>query len=134
MTAQQGDPSGRDLSARLVAGLKGVVGDDAPFVASPALRASFLVVAAITLGLWVASLVPAIQNWNNLNEDGFSFIPAFYASFTMLPVGLYLLAGAAIGRGKWAARARKALFIGLALLFIVVAFWIFQYIANNTDG
>jgi hypothetical protein len=133
MTAQQKDPGGRDLSSLLVATLKRVLGD-APFVASPALRASFLVVAAITLGLWVASLVPAIQNWNNPNEDGFSLIPAFYASFTMLPVGLYLLAGAAIGRGKWAARARKAFFIGIALLVLVIAFKILQFFANGPDG
>jgi hypothetical protein len=133
MTAQQKDPGGRDLSSLLVATLKRVLGD-APFVASPALRASFLVVAAITLGLWVASLVPAIQNWNNPNEDGFSLIPAFYASFTMLPVGLYLLAGAVIGRGKWAARARKAFFIGIALLVLVIAFKILQFFANGPDG
>lgn len=134
MTAQQDDSGGRDLSSRLVAGLRGLVGDDAPVVTPPALRASFLAIAAVMLGLWVASLLPAIRNWNNPNEDGFSFIPAFYASLTMLPVGLCLLAGGVVGRGKWAARARKALIIGLALLFILIAVWILQSIAAATGG
>ncbi len=131
MDAQQDDPGARDLSSRLVSGLKSVVGDDTPFAA---LRAGFFAVAAATLALWVASLVPAIENWNNPNEDGFSMIPAVYASITMLPVGLYLLAGGIAGRGKWAARARKALFIGIALLFVVAAFKILQFFANGSDG
>ena len=132
--AQHDEPGERDLSSRLVKGLKTVVGNDAPFVASPALRATFFAVAAATLALWVASLIPAIQNWNNPNEDGFSIIPAVYASITMLPVGLFLLAGAIIGRGKWTAHARKALFIGLALLCLVIAFKILQFFANGPDG
>ena len=134
MASQQDDPGEHNLSSRLVAGLKTVIGDDAPFVASPALRATFFVVAAATLALWVWSLIPAIQNWNNPNEDGFSIIPAVYASITMLPVGLFLLAGAIIGRGKWTARARKALFIGIALLCLVIAFKILQFFANGPDG
>ena len=134
MASQQDDPGEPDLSSRLVAGLKTVIGDDAPFVASPKLRVTFLAVAAATLALWVASLIPAIENWNNPNEDGFSMIPAFYASFTMLPVGLFLLAGAIVGRGKWTAHARKALFIGIALLCLVIAFEIFQFFANGPDG
>jgi len=132
--SQPDDPGDRDLQSQLVAGLKTVVGDDSPFVASAALRLSFLAIAAATLALWVASLIPAIQNWNNPNEDGFSLIPVFYATLTMLPVGLFLLAGAIIGRGKWTARARKALFIGLALLCLVIAFKILQFFANGPDG
>ena len=131
---QHHDQGERDVAARLVGGLRSVIDDDRPFVASPKLRLTYLAVAAATLGLWVASLIPAIQGWNNPNEDGFSFIPVFYASITVLPAGLYLLAGAVVGRGKWASRARKALSVGVALLFIVVAFWIFQFIANNTGG
>jgi hypothetical protein len=49
------------------------------------------------------------------------------------PVGLYLLAGAIAGRCRHVARARTALFIGSGLLFIVVAFLIFQHIANSID-
>jgi peptidoglycan/LPS O-acetylase OafA/YrhL len=134
MASQQNDPGERDLSSRLVDGLKTVIGDDRPFVASPRLRVTFLAVAAATLGLWIASLIPAIQNWNNPNEEGFSMVPAFYASFTMLPVGLFLLAGAIIGRGQWTAHARKALFIGIALLCLVIAFKILQFFANGPDG
>jgi hypothetical protein len=134
VTSLQDDPGERDLSSRLVAGLKSVVGDDAPAVASPVLRASSFAVTAATLGLWVVSLIPAIEDWNNPNEDGFSLIPGFYATLTMLPVGLFLLAGGIVGRGKWTARARKALFIGLALLSLVVAFKILQFFANATDG
>jgi hypothetical protein len=134
METQQDHPGAHDLSSRLVAGLKTVVGDDRPFVASSPLRLTFLAVAAATLGLWVASLIPAIENWNNPNEDGFSLIPGFYATFTMLPVGLFLLAGAIIGRGKWTAHARKALFIGIALLCLVIAFKTLQFFANGPDG
>lgn len=134
MASQQNDPGERDLSSRLVAGVKSVIGDDRPFVASPRLRVTFLAVAAATLALWVASLIPAIQNWNNRNEDGFSMIPAFYASFTMVPVGLFLMAGAIIGRGKWTAHARKALVIGIALVCLVIAFKMLQFFANGPDG
>jgi peptidoglycan/LPS O-acetylase OafA/YrhL len=134
MASQQNDPGERDLSSRLVAGLKTVIGDDRPFVASPRLRVTFLAVAAATLALWIASLIPAIQNWNNQNEDGFSMIPAFYASFTMVPVGLFLMAGAIIGRGKWTAHARKALVIGIALVCLVIAFKMLQFFANGPDG
>jgi membrane-associated protease RseP (regulator of RpoE activity) len=51
-----------------------------------------------------------------------------------LPVGVYLLIGAVIGRGKSVRRARKALYIGIALLVLVVGFWIFQSIANGPDA
>jgi hypothetical protein len=68
------------------------------------------------------------------NEDGFSYVPAAYATITCLPVGLYLLAGAIAGRGRHVARARTALFIGGGLLFLVVAFLIFQHFANTNGG
>ena len=134
MTSQQDDRGERDLSSQLVAGLKTVIGDDRPSAASPNLRLIFLAAAAATLGLWIASLLPAIENWNNPNEDGFSMIPAFYASFTVLPAGLVLLAGAIVGRGKWTAHARKALFISLALLCLVIAFKMLQFFANGPGG
>jgi len=86
------------------------------------------------LALWGLSLIPPIENWNNPNEDGFSYVPAFYATITCLPVGLYLVAGAIAGRGRHVARARTALFIGGGLLFLVVAFLIFQHIANTNGG
>jgi hypothetical protein len=99
--------------------------------ASPRLRIIFAVGAAIMLALWGWSLVPPIQNWGNPNEDGFSYVPLFWATITCLPVGLFLLAGAIIGRGRPVARARHALWLGGALIALVVAFLIFQHIANS---
>ena len=58
------------------------------------LRATFVVMAASMLALWGWSLVPPIENWNNPNEDGFFYVPAFYATIVCLPTGLFLLAGA----------------------------------------
>ncbi len=124
----------RDYSSRLVGGIKAAIGEDAPAAASPGLRAVFFAVAAATLGLWGASLIPPIQSWGDPREDGFSYVPLFWATLTMLPVGVYLLAGGISGRGKAVARARTALFIGCGFLFIVVAFLIFQHIANSMDG
>jgi hypothetical protein len=103
-------------------------------VASPRLRSVFVVVAAAMLVLWGWSLISPIENWSNPNEDGFSFVPAFYATLICLPVGIFLFAGAIAGHGRPVARARPALFIGLGTLFIVVAFLIFQYIANSMSG
>lgn len=99
-------------------------------VASPTMRVIFGVSAVVMLALWGLSLVPPIQNWNNPNEDGFSYVPAFYSTIVCLPAGLYLVAGAIAGRGRPVARARKALFIGGGLLFLVVVFLIFQHVAN----
>jgi hypothetical protein len=107
--------------------------DDA-MPASSTLRAAFLAVGAGNLALWCASLIPPYQSWGNPNEDGFSYIPLFYATLTTLPVGIYLLIGAVAGQGKPVRRARKALYIGIGLLVLVVGFWIFQYIANGPDA
>jgi hypothetical protein len=99
--------------------------------APPQLRALFGGVAALMLALWGWSLVPPIQNWGNPNEDGFSYVPLFWASLTCLPVAILLLAGAIAGRGRAIARARTALLFGGGLLVIVMAFLIFQYIVNS---
>jgi hypothetical protein len=108
--------------------------DRAGITASPKLRAIFLIVAALMLLLWSWSLIPPIENWNNPNEDGFSYVPAFYATIICLPAGLFLLIGAIAGRGQHVVRARSALFVGGGTLFIVVAFLIFQQIANSMGG
>ena len=100
--------------------------DQAEITASPRLRLAFLVVAALMLLLWGWSLIPPIENWNNPNEDGFSYVPAFYASIICLPAGLFLLIGAIAGHGRHVARARSALFVGAGTMFIVVAFLTFQ--------
>ncbi len=134
MTASEQDNSGnRDLSSRPVGGIKAAMGDDAR-PASPMLRAAFLAVGAGNLALWFASLIPPYQSWGNPNEDGFSYVPLFYGTLTTLPVGIYLLIGTIAGQGKPMRRARKALYIGIALLVLVVGFWIFQSIANGPDA
>ena len=108
--------------------------DQVDIAASPSMRGVFAVMGAIMLGLWSWSLVPPIQNWSNPNEDGFSFVGLFWATLTCLPVGLFLLGGAVAGRGRHVGRARVALWLSGALLFLVVAFLIFQYVANSMDG
>jgi hypothetical protein len=100
-------------------------------VAPPMLRASFAVVAVSMLALWGWSLVPPIENWNNPNEDGFSFVPAFWATLTCLPVGICLVIGAAVGRGRHAARALTALLFAGVLLLLVVAFLVMQYVNDR---
>ncbi len=107
--------------------------DQANITASAQLRVVFLVAGAIMLALWGWSLVPPIQSWGNPNEDGFSYVPLFWATITCLPVGLYLLAGAVFGRGRPVARARTALLLGGGLIFLVLAFLIFQQIANSSS-
>jgi hypothetical protein len=98
--------------------------------ASPAFRLTFIVVAVAMLALFGWSLSEPIKNWNNPNEDGFSYIGVFWATIVCLPVALYLVRGAIAGHGPRVAFARKALIIGYAVIFIVVAFLIFQYIEN----
>ena len=66
--------------------------DQTDITASRKLRVIFGVMAAIMLALWGWSLIPPIENWDNPNEDGFSYVAVFYATITCLPVGLYLLA------------------------------------------
>jgi len=98
--------------------------------ASPNLRLAFLAVATAMFVLWIWSLQPIIQNWNNPNEDGFSMVPAFWGTIACLPVGLYLLAGAVLAQPRHVARARNALYVALGVLAICAAFLIFQHFAN----
>jgi hypothetical protein len=69
--------------------------------------------------LWGWSLIPPIESWGNPQEDGFSYVPAFYATIFCLPTGLYLLAGGIAGRGRYVTRGRIALFIGCGVLLVV---------------
>jgi hypothetical protein len=108
--------------------------EQAGITASPRLRLIFFVVAAAMLLLWGWSLVPPIENWNNPYDDGFSYVGVFYASIVCLPTGLFLMLGASIGHGQDVARARAALLVGGGTLFIVVAFLVFQQIANSMGG
>lgn len=108
--------------------------DPAQITTSPMRRVTFLLVGAAMLGLWCWSLVPPIQNWNNPNEDGFSYVGVFYATPICLPAGLLLLAGGISGRGRHLRRARPALWIGTGTLVVVVAFLIFQFVADTFPG
>ena len=94
-------------------------------VAAPPQRTAFLVMAAIALGLWIWSIQPLAQNWNNPNEDGFSAIPAFYATLTMFPVSLLTLIGGARGRGRAVLRARTALVVGTVFVAAFLAIYLF---------
>jgi Na+-driven multidrug efflux pump len=102
--------------------------------ASPKGRVAFLIVAALMLALWGWSVVPPIENWNNPHEDGFSYVGVFYATPICFPIGFVLLHGALVGHGRPAQRARTAMFVGCGVLFIVVAFLIFQYVASSLGG
>ena len=101
--------------------------DQADIAASPKLRLTFAVGAAVMLALWGWGLWPLIENWNNPNEDGFSAVPAVFGTIFCLPPGLLLLAGAIVNRGGAVSRARKALYAGGAVVLVVIAFLILQY-------
>ena len=136
-------PDQPDFATRLVnaiksaMGLSGVEGQptaQSNTVASPKLRAVFIAAAAIMLALWGWSLTPAFQNWNNPNEDGFSLIPGFYATITVLPLGLIMLAGGISGKGKAARRARVGLAIAVALVVLMTALETLRRLSNATGG
>jgi hypothetical protein len=99
-------------------------------IASPKLRAAFFLGAVVMLAVWGWSLVPAIESRNNPNEDGFSFIPAFYGTLAFLPLGVIALVGGISGRGKYVTKARTALIIGFAMIAVIAAFQIFAGIYN----
>jgi len=61
-------------------------------------------------------------------------VGVFYATPICLPAGLLLLAGGISGRERALRRARPALWIGIGVLLIVVAFLIFQYVADTYPG
>lgn len=86
------------------------------------------------LGLWAWSFASPIENWGNPNEDGFSYVPLFYATIFCLPLGIFLVVGAMAGHGRYVRRARIAFVIASVITFIVATFLIIQHVANNNDG
>jgi len=94
----------------------------------------FAIAAAIMLGLWGWSFVPPIEQCGNSNEDGFSYAPLFYTTIFCLPLGIFLLAGAIAGHGRYVRRARIAFFVAAVIATIVVLFLVVQNIANNNGG
>jgi hypothetical protein len=129
------DPSNADFSTRLVNAMKAPMGLTSPdLVPTPKLRAVFLAGAAVMLTLWGWGLTPAIQNWNNPREDGFSLVPAVYGTITMLPLGLMMLIGGVSASATSARRARVALVIAIALLVLMAALEILRRMSNATAG
>jgi hypothetical protein len=145
------DPGDTDIASRLVGFIKSATeistgNSNAPgatqrhrmaqpgIAASPRLRVLFAAIAAIMLALWGWHLVPAIQNWNNPNEDGFSLIPGSLTTITLLPLGLFALIGAISGRGKHVANARLACMIGSDLLVLGLALEILRRRSNAMPG
>ena len=94
--------------------------------ALPKARALVLIGAAVVLALWLASFIPVIEHWNNLRAKGFHLIPAFWASITLLPLGLSALAGGLSGREKGIRRARRHLVAAAILLGMVALLEVFQ--------
>ena len=95
------------------------------------LRIVFVTAAAIMLALWGWSLVRPIQTWGDPYEDGFSYVPLFWATITCLPVGLFLIAGALFPHGRPLGRARTSLWLAGALIGLVIAFLILQSSAGS---
>jgi hypothetical protein len=137
------DPDRPDLATRLVGAIKSAMGlsrasdgqsaAQGGIAAPPWLRAIFIGAAAVMLALWAWGLSPAIRNWNNPNEDGFSLVPAVYGSITLLPLGLIMLLGV-VGRGKNVQRARIALVIAIALMVMMLTLAILARLNNATGA
>jgi len=68
------------------------------------LRSGLVLGGAALLLIWAASWIPVIRSWNDPSADGFQVIPLFWATITMLPLGL--ADGALAGR-RFGARLRK---------------------------
>jgi hypothetical protein len=77
--------------------------------ASPRLRAAFIIADAILLAIWGATLPSAIAAIRNPRGDAFQLIPAFWATLTARPLGLFALIGEISSRGKRDANASLAL-------------------------
>jgi peptidoglycan/LPS O-acetylase OafA/YrhL len=125
-SATLGGPDESDFTSRLVRTIKSVMGiADPPSTAqpdgraAPPRRAGFILAGVALLALWGASLMPAIANWNNPNEDGFSLVPAFAATLTALPLGLSATFAGVSGRDQAMRRARIHLVLAAALLLLV---------------
>jgi hypothetical protein len=100
---------------------------------SRALRAALIVAGLALLALWGASAIPVISNWNNPSDDGFSAVPVFYATLTVLPIGIVVLAGALNGTPRGMRTARGGLIaagIVLGLLALFFAFMLFATLMN----
>jgi hypothetical protein len=101
---------------------------------SPKLRGRLILGALAILLVWAATLVPAIRTWNDRRADGFQLLPVFWASITLLPLGLSALAGSVFGSGMGLRRARLHLLIAGGFLSLVALLEIFRRISILVDG
>jgi len=96
-------------------------------------RAVFIMAGLALLALWGASAIPVIKHWNNPAADGFEAIPVFYASFTVLPIGIVVLVGALKGSPRSMRTARGGLIaagVVFALLALLFGFMLLATIMN----
>jgi hypothetical protein len=106
---------------------------DPPFKPSPKLRAGAIASGIVMLLLWVASWKPVIDSWGDPRADGFQLIPLFWASLTLLSLGLIALSGAIGGSETGWYRAKMSLIIAGALLGLVVVLEIVRRISELSD-
>ena len=144
--AKPSDPDETDLASRIVRTIKSLMGIFDPQSsaqdrhpqpsdgkASPMLRVGFIFAGMALLALWGVSLMPAITNWNNPKEDGFSLVPAFWATLTALPLGLSATLGGISGRDKAIRRARIQLILAAGLLLLVAMIEVFRWMLILMD-
>jgi hypothetical protein len=73
--------------------------------ASFSLRAAFIGAGVVLIALWGASVMVALASWNDPKEDGFTLVPAFWATLTALPLGLSATISGMSGRDQAMRRA-----------------------------
>jgi hypothetical protein len=86
-----------------------------PVIAALQLRARYMLAGAVMLALWGASLVPLFRG-----TDDVHIITIFFATITVLPLGLIALLGGVSGSETSMRRAGIALFASGGLLTLVV--------------
>jgi hypothetical protein len=92
-------------------------------------RAGVIAGGAILIAIWIASLVYTIKVWDP-RADGFFLIPLFYASISVLPLGLSVLFGALSGSDRGMRRARRHLVFAAMLLALVLALEILRRLSE----
>jgi len=104
-----------------------------PYKPSSKLRAGAIAAGIVMLLLWLASWKPLVDSWANPQHNGFQLIPLFWASLTLLPLGLIALSGGIGGTEKGIYRAQTSLIIAGALVVLVGALEIVRRISELSD-
>jgi hypothetical protein len=107
--------------------------EDRPFKPPLKLRVAAIAAGTVMLLLWLASWQPLIATWGDPQSDGFQLIPLFWASLTLLPLGLIALSGGISGTEKGTRRAQTSLIIAGALLVLVGVLEIVRRISQLSD-